>query len=220
MVSAFAARTAAWRLSATRTRSALSFSAQLDVLRCEVPGAVQLAACTMLALCLACSPRRSGTEQPRRALKQAGIPNAGSRSAPSGTGTALACPVRAHADEFDSALALVCTQAAVHCQQVAQIHELGVPADAANEAYRVADTLLQRTAASGLSCTDFRSKPRPPASKLEVRSPKLGRIFFSPVGAPAGLRWEDEAAGRMWSGRQLCGGAGGALGSGVRFGGY
>ena len=99
----------------------------------------------------------------------------------------LACPVRAHAGEFDSALALVCTQAAVHCQQVAQIHELGVPADAANEAYRVADMLLQRTAASGLSCTDFRSKTRPPASKLEVRSPKLGRIFFSPVGAPAGL---------------------------------
>ena len=112
----------------------------------------------MLALCLARSPRRSGAEQPRRAPKQAGIPNAGSRSAPSGTGTALACPGRAHAGEFDSSLALVCAQVAVYRQQVEQIHELGAPAGAANDAYRGVDTLLQRIAASGLSCTDFQSK--------------------------------------------------------------
>ena len=87
---------------------------------------------------------------------------------------------------FDSSLALVCAQVAVYRQQVEQIHGLGTPAGAANDAYRGVDTLLQRIAANGLSCTDFQSKTRPPASKLEVRSPKLGRIF-SPVGAPAGL---------------------------------
>ena len=59
---------------------------------------------------------------------------------------------------IDSAFALVCAQGAVYCQQVAQIHELDSSAGAANDAYSVADTLLQRIAASGLSCTDFQSK--------------------------------------------------------------
>ena len=107
----------------------------------------------------------------------------------------------------------------MHCQQVAQIHELGVPADAANEAYRVADMLLQRTAASGLSCTDFQSKNQAACIKTrgEVAETRSDILLTCESAFWPGLRWEDEAAGRMWSGRQLCGGAGGALGSGVRF---
>ena len=59
---------------------------------------------------------------------------------------------------IDSALALVCAQVAVYCQQVAYIHELDSPAGATNDACRVAGTLLQRIAASGLICTDYQSK--------------------------------------------------------------
>ena len=122
---------------------------------------------------------------------------------------------------FDSSLALVCAQVAVYRQQVEQIHGLGAPAGAANDAYRGVDTLLQRIAASGLSCTDFQSKNQAACIKTRGEVAET-RSYILTCGSACwpGLRWEDEAAGRMWSGRQLCGGAGGALGSGVRFGGY
>ena len=117
---------------------------------------------------------------------------------------------------FDSSLALVCAQVAVYRQQVEQIHGLGAPAGAANDAYRGVDTLLQRIAASGLSCTDFQSKKQAACIKTrgEVAETRSDILTCGSACWP-GLRWEDEAAGRMWSGRQLYGGAGGALGSGV-----
>ena len=106
----------------------------------------------------------------------------------------------------------MCAQVAVYRQKVEQIHGLGAPAGAANDAYRGVGTLLQRIAASGLSCTDFQSKKLAACIKTrgEVAETRSDILLTCESAFWPGLRWEDEAAGRMWSGRQLYGGAGGA----------